>query len=630
MPGPRGKNKTVEKAKDFKGAIARLFKELDRYIFMIIIALFLAMLGAIIGITAPNVLSKLTDEIQVGLFGEMNINRVKQIAIILGSMYIINAIFIFIQDILMADVSNNFAKDLRTSISKKINQLPLRYYDLHSKGDILSRVTNDVDTISQTLNQSLATLVTSITLFLGTIIMMFYTNWIMALTAISASVVGFVLMFLILGRSQKYFTARQTELGKLNGHIEEIYSSLNVVKVYNGEKKANEKFDKLNQSVYEANLKSQFLSGLMHPIMNFIGNFGYVAVCIVGAILTMNNVISFGVIVAFMIYVRLFTNPLSQIAQSFTSMQSTAAAAERQAAGGEDTNAQPFTFKGNQGHFKKGRGTDHFPGAGAGFFSFFQTGYCLYRFFRIGHAAVLYAGSGRVPAAPRAGKGGPCAVFPVPHHPGRGGSADLASVFHLHAGDQRRKRSDLCAPGADYGKTDPAGRRAHRHIPDPGGQPGQRLYPHGEPAEPVHLLPLPPYHRVFLFRAGAFVRNSSPVAGLAGPRLAEAGHTDGRAGSKRGKPVPGSRFRSAAAAVLCLGAAPAGPLGMHGHCGGGGGGNGPAPADAGRLFSAGDLYGVLHLYRQPVTLGHGAAAAPVFAGDPGHCVSGRAFVQPVY
>ncbi len=329
MPGPRGKNKTVEKAKDFKGAIARLFKELDRYIFMIIIALFLAMLGAIIGITAPNVLSKLTDEIQVGLFGEMNINRVKQIAIILGSMYIINAIFIFIQDILMADVSNNFAKDLRTSISKKINQLPLRYYDLHSKGDILSRVTNDVDTISQTLNQSLATLVTSITLFLGTIIMMFYTNWIMALTAISASVVGFVLMFLILGRSQKYFTARQTELGKLNGHIEEIYSSLNVVKVYNGEKKANEKFDKLNQSVYEANLKSQFLSGLMQPIMHFIGNFGYVAVCIVGAILTMNNVISFGVIVAFMIYVRLFTNPLSQIAQSFTSMQSSAAAAER-------------------------------------------------------------------------------------------------------------------------------------------------------------------------------------------------------------------------------------------------------------------------------------------------------------
>ena len=331
MPGPmRGKKDNPnDKAKDFKGAITRLFKELNKYKLMVIIALILAMLGAIIGITAPNVLSKLTDEIQVGLLGEMNIDKVKQIAIILGLMYVTNAVFIFIQDVLMADVSNKFAKDLRTSISEKIHQLPLRYYDLHSKGDILSRVTNDVDTIAQTMNQSLATLVTSITLFLGTIIMMFYTNWIMALTAIAASVIGFVLMFLILGRSQKYFTARQTELGKLNGHIEEIYSSLNVVKAYNGEAKANEKFDELNKSVYDANLKSQFLSGLMHPIMNFIGNFGYVAVCIVGAILTMNNVITFGVIVAFMIYVRLFTNPLSQIAQSFTSMQSTAAAAER-------------------------------------------------------------------------------------------------------------------------------------------------------------------------------------------------------------------------------------------------------------------------------------------------------------
>ena len=159
--------------------------------------------------------------------------------------------------------------------------------------------------------------------------MMFYTSWIMALTAIFSSIIGFVFMFLILGKSQKYFTARQVELGKLNGHIEEIYSSLNVVKVYNGQKEADEKFDKLNKSVYDANLKSQFLSGIMQPLMGFIGNFGYVAVCIVGALLTVNNVISFGVIVAFMIYVRLFTNPLSQIAQSMTSLQSTAAASER-------------------------------------------------------------------------------------------------------------------------------------------------------------------------------------------------------------------------------------------------------------------------------------------------------------
>ena len=331
MPGPmrRGNQNPNDKAKDFKGAILRLFSELNKYILAVVIALILAILGAIIGIKAPNKLSNLTDEIRLGVFGEMNINKVKKIAIILGIMYIANALFIFVQNILMADVSNRFAKDLRTSISEKINKLPLRYYDLHSKGDILSRVTNDVDTIAQTMNQSLATLVTSITLFLGTIIMMFYTNWIMAITAILSSVIGFVLMFIILGRSQKYFGARQIELGKLNGHIEEIYSSLNVVKVYNGEKQANEKFDKLNKSVYDANLKSQFLSGLMQPIMSFIGHFGYVAVCIVGAILTMNNIISFGVIVAFMIYVRLFTNPLSQLAQSLTSLQSTAAASER-------------------------------------------------------------------------------------------------------------------------------------------------------------------------------------------------------------------------------------------------------------------------------------------------------------
>ncbi len=331
MPGPmRRRNQNPnDKAKDFKGAILRLYKELNKYKLAVVIALILAILGAIIGIKAPNILSNLTDEISKGLMGQMNISEVKKIAIILGIMYVANALFIFVQNILMADVSNKFAKDLRTSISEKINKLPLRYYDLHSKGDILSRVTNDVDTIAQTMNQSLATLVTSITLFFGTIIMMFYTNWIMAITAILASVIGFVLMFIILGRSQKYFSARQIELGKLNGHIEEIYSSLNVVKVYNGEKQANVKFDQLNKSVYDANLKSQFLSGLMQPIMNFIGNFGYVAVCIVGAILTMNNIISFGVIVAFMIYVRLFTNPLSQLAQSLTSLQSTAAASER-------------------------------------------------------------------------------------------------------------------------------------------------------------------------------------------------------------------------------------------------------------------------------------------------------------
>ena len=259
----------------------------------------------------------------------MDMKEIKSIAIVLIIFYVTSALFSFLVSFIMTDVSNNFARLLRNKISKKINNLPLKYFDKNQTGDILSRVTNDVDTIAQSMNQSLATLVTSITLFAGSIIMMFATNWIMAITAIMASLVGFVFMFLLLGKSQKYFISRQVELGKLNAHIEEIYSGLLVVKAYNGQKEANEKFDLYNKNVYEANRKSQFLSGLMQPIMGFIGNFGYVAVCIVGALLTMKGTITFGVIVAFITYVRLFTNPLSQIAQSMNRLQSTAAASER-------------------------------------------------------------------------------------------------------------------------------------------------------------------------------------------------------------------------------------------------------------------------------------------------------------
>jgi len=294
---------------------------------------FITIMSSIEGEPTPEELYKKIDEmpesIQTVVEPFMDIDAIKNIALILATLYICSSLFTYIQSICMTNVSNKFAKKLRSRISTKINKLPLSYFDKNTTGDILSRVTNDVDTIAQNMNQSLATLVSSVTLFFGTIIMMFYTNWIMALTAIISSLVGFVFMFLILGKSQKYFTARQTELGKLNGHIEEIYSSLNVVKVYNGQKEANRKFDNYNKSVYEANRKSQFLSGLMQPIMMFVGNFGYVAVCICGAILTMNDVISFGVIVAFMTYIRLFTNPLSQMAQAMTSLQSTAAASER-------------------------------------------------------------------------------------------------------------------------------------------------------------------------------------------------------------------------------------------------------------------------------------------------------------
>ena len=400
--GPVGRGgDPTDKAKDFKGAMKRLFSELKPFKILIFIAIVLAILGSIMSIIAPNKLSDLTDKISEGLVvnkdnmqtlsekvkqnfmtqnmqeieidgtkisiedqtkfmeimsskdenssatdlyskldempesiktvvePKMDMNGVKKIAITLTCLYIASALFTFIQSIAMTDVANKFAKSLRSRISYKINKLPLRYYDKHLIGDILSRVTNDIDTIAQSMNQSLATLVSATVLFLGTIVMMFYTNWIMALTAIGASLIGFIFMFGILGKSQKYFVARQVELGKLNGHIEEVYSGLNVVKAYNGGKLANEKFDVLNKNVYEANRKSQFLSGLMQPLMNFIGNLGYVAVCIVGAILTMKNMISFGVIVAFITYVRLFTSPLSQIAQAMTSLQLTGAASER-------------------------------------------------------------------------------------------------------------------------------------------------------------------------------------------------------------------------------------------------------------------------------------------------------------
>ena len=229
----------------------------------------------------------------------------------------------------MEYVGIGYAKKLRQSISRKINKLSLKYFDSHETGDILSRVTNDVDTIGINMSNTITSLVTNVTLFLGSIIMMFVTNWIMALTAILASILGFIFSFFLLKTSQKYFIQRQNELGKLNGHIEEIYSGHNVVKAYNGEKKALEEFEEINDRLYDCNRKSQFLSGIMQPIMIFIGNFGYVAVCVVGALLVMNNQITFGVIVAFMIYVRLFTNPLSRIAQAMTTMQSILAAAER-------------------------------------------------------------------------------------------------------------------------------------------------------------------------------------------------------------------------------------------------------------------------------------------------------------
>ncbi|MFQ9997913.1 MAG: ABC transporter ATP-binding protein [Anaerococcus obesiensis] len=260
---------------------------------------------------------------------KMDLEKIKNIAIVVALLYFISSLFTFIQSISMTEVANRFAKKLRNSISEKINRLPLTFFDKNSVGDILSRVTNDIDTIAQSMNQSLASLFSSIVQFLGTIIMMFYTNWQMAVTAIVSSAFGFIFMFLIIGKSQKYFSMRQKSLGKLNGHIEEVYSGLNIVKSYNAKNYVLDKFDQANYDVYKASQMSQFLSGLMMPLMIFIGNLGYVAICIVGAVLTIKGKITFGVIVAFMSYVRLFTSPLSQIGQAMTSIQSTAASSER-------------------------------------------------------------------------------------------------------------------------------------------------------------------------------------------------------------------------------------------------------------------------------------------------------------
>ena len=276
---------------------------------------------------------KLIDELPDSVYNlvkpEIDMDAVKKLAMFMAILYVTSALFSFIEGLSTTTVSNRFANSLRNRISKKINKLPLKYFDTHEAGDVLSRVTNDVDMIAQNLNNSLATIVAGGTLFIGSVIMMFITNWIMAITAIVSSLIGFALMFTILGKSQKYFNQKQVELGNMNGYIEEMYSGHNVVKAYNGTEEAINRFGELNQKLYTANRKSQFLSGMMHPIMGFVGNFGYVMVCIVGALLTMNNVITFGVIVAFMIYVRLFINPLTQIAQAMTSLQATAAASER-------------------------------------------------------------------------------------------------------------------------------------------------------------------------------------------------------------------------------------------------------------------------------------------------------------
>lgn len=322
-------NMTGEESKNFKGSIMKLMSYCKPYVIVILIALILACAGAIFNVIGPDKLKDMTNVIQQGIVNGIDMKELESIAFFLLTIYLAGFVFNYIQGFIMTTVTQRVANSLRRNISDKINKIPLKYFDSTNYGNVLSRVTNDVDTIAQTLNNSLGTLVTSVTTFLGALFMMFYTNWIMAVAAILSTIIGFVLMMVIMSKSQKHFIAQQRELGNINGHIEEIYSGHNVVKVYNGEKKAEETFDSINKRLYESGWKAQFMSGLMMPLMGFIGNFGYVVVCVVGALLTHSGTIEFGTIVAFMIYIRLFTNPLSQIAQVATNMQSTAAASER-------------------------------------------------------------------------------------------------------------------------------------------------------------------------------------------------------------------------------------------------------------------------------------------------------------
>lgn len=338
-PG-RGLASGGEKPKDVKKALGDLVRYVKPWYAAILVAAAAACGGAYLTIIGPDRLSEITNKIMTGLqasfipegmpgHGDIDLKAITSIGMTLIAFYLGSAILSYAQGFIMATVTQRTSKKLRQDISTKINKLPLRYFDSHPYGDTLSRVTNDVDAISQALNQSVGSLVSALTLFFGTIIMMFKTNVEMSLTAIATTAIGFGLMMLIMTKSQKFFNAQQNGLGEVNGFVEEVYTGHNIVKVSNADKAKQDEFDEINERLYNSVWKSQFLSGLMMPIMQFIGNFGYGAVCLVGAILAIDGKIEFGVIVAFMIYIRLFTQPLTQIAQAVTSMQSAGAASER-------------------------------------------------------------------------------------------------------------------------------------------------------------------------------------------------------------------------------------------------------------------------------------------------------------
>ncbi len=336
---PKQNNQIPQKV-DMKKSLLRLAKYLKVFFPAIIISLALFVANTVFRIVGPNQLAKLTNILekaipQIGANGfvslgeSFELSQVWDIAKVLIILYVLGAAFTYIANILIAKACFKTSQKLRSEISSKINRVPLKKLDRTPYGDILSTISNDVDLVGDTLLNSLPTLVSAVVLFLGSLIMMFVTNWLMALAAVCSTMLGFLVMMVIMKKSQKYFREQQSRLGELNGVIEESYSGQTVIKTYNAKQEFKDKFEKVNNKLYQSGWKAQFASGTMHPIMGFVGNLGYVIVCVIGAVLYAKGKITFGVITAFMMYIRLFTNPLSQIAQAMTSLQQSAAASER-------------------------------------------------------------------------------------------------------------------------------------------------------------------------------------------------------------------------------------------------------------------------------------------------------------
>lgn len=319
----------LDKPRDFKASWKRLLKFMDSYRYVMGLALVISFLGSMLSLYSPQLLKDITNEIEAGLNGVMDLDRIILLCWVMGIVYLVGAAFTCIQGLMMATVSQRTASNIRSALSDKIDRVPFRYFDSAMTGDIMSRMTNDADSIGHSMNIGIKSMFSAVTMFVGSLIMMLYTDLILTATAVSTAILGFAIVKTVMKRSHRFFAIQQRNLGEMNSHVAEIYSAHNIVNVYNGQAQAREEFDRINDKLRESAFKSQFLSGLMHPFMTFIGNIGYVAVCVVGSVLVINGMTSIGVVVAFILYIHFFTQPLTQMSQSIVSMQSVAAAAER-------------------------------------------------------------------------------------------------------------------------------------------------------------------------------------------------------------------------------------------------------------------------------------------------------------